>query len=162
MKRCTKCGIEQPFTNYHRSRNAYRAACKTCDKAIYAPVKQANRCTEEGRATRTVYRRARVISDAAHARELRHANKYRQKYPEKEKAKGAVSRALAAGSLVRPAECDVCHGNPGLGRDGRPLIQAHHEDYSKPLEVRWLCVSCHAAEHRSLSPGAAPLTKGAK
>ena len=31
-----------------------------------------------------------------------------------------------------------------------PRCQAHHDDYSKPLEVRWLCVTCHAAHHVSV------------
>jgi len=35
--------------------------------------------------------------------------------------------------------CTVC---------GAMKSEAHHEDYSKPLEVTWLCRTCHKAEHR--------------
>jgi hypothetical protein len=26
-------------------------------------------------------------------------------------------------------------------------LEAHHTDYSRPLEVEWLCVSCHRNHH---------------
>lgn len=60
----------------------------------------------------------------------------------------AVHRAIKAGRLVRPDRCERCGEDPGKAKDGRPLVQAHHEDYSRPLEVRWLCTLCHALEHR--------------
>ncbi len=34
-----------------------------------------------------------------------------------------------------PGECEACHR--------KDYIQAHHEDYSKPTEVIWLCTACH-------------------
>jgi ribosomal protein S27AE len=48
-----------------------------------------------------------------------------------------VAAAVAAGKLVRQP-CEVC---------GATVAQAHHDDYDKPLEVRWLCKPCHWAHH---------------
>lgn len=52
----------------------------------------------------------------------------------------AVARAIRRGKLARQ-KCDVCGARP---------TEAHHDDYSKPLEIRWLCVACHAEHHRVL------------
>ena len=54
-------------------------------------------------------------------------------------AHNAAARAVKAGKLNKPSNCEVC------GDDGR--IEAHHNDYSKPLEVVWLCVRCHRRIH---------------
>lgn len=63
---------------------------------------------------------------------------YRQRHPEKRRAQNAVSYALRKGLLVK-GPCAKC----GTNED----ICAHHEDYSKPLEVMWLCRSCHVRRH---------------
>lgn len=52
-----------------------------------------------------------------------------------------VATAVRSGLLVIPSQCQ----NPTCNSFG-PL-EGHHEDYSKPLEVRWLCVPCHRAHH---------------
>ena|SRR3990167_4413794 len=57
----------------------------------------------------------------------------------KERAREAVMHALVKGTLIRPDICDAC--------GARDTIQAHHPDYSKPLEVVWLCVFCHGSIH---------------
>ena len=48
-----------------------------------------------------------------------------------------VKRALRSGDLVREA-CEQC---------GETRTEAHHHDYGKPLEVTWLCRSCHRRQH---------------
>jgi hypothetical protein len=53
-----------------------------------------------------------------------------------------VSRALASGRIVRPSICEDCGGT------GKAIEAAHH-DYAKPLEVRWLCRSCHSRWDRA-------------
>jgi hypothetical protein len=34
-------------------------------------------------------------------------------------------------------------------------VQAHHEDYSRPLDVVWLCPTHHKARHREMRCNAA-------
>jgi ribosomal protein S27AE len=45
---------------------------------------------------------------------------------------------VRTGKLV-PQPCEVC---------GAINVHAHHDDYSKPLEVRWLCPEDHSHVHR--------------
>lgn len=54
----------------------------------------------------------------------------------------AVYRAVKAGSLTKPDHCEGCNTKTAL--------QGHHADYTKPLQVLWLCVACHNAIHREL------------
>lgn len=64
--------------------------------------------------------------------------------PEKAAARDAVQRAVRSGKIVRqPCEvCNVTHGSQR--RDGSVVkVEAHHDDYSKPLEVRWVCTEHH-------------------
>lgn len=58
---------------------------------------------------------------------------------EKHRAHDAVKTALRASRMVRPSKCLKC------GND--KYIEAHHADYSKPLQVDWLCKRCHAKTH---------------
>jgi hypothetical protein len=46
-----------------------------------------------------------------------------------------VAIAMRNKSLVRPNFCSLC------GKQCRP--DAHHDDYNKPLDILWLCRSCH-------------------
>lgn len=69
--------------------------------------------------------------------------KWRNKYPEKLKAHRKVFIELRAGR-IKSEPCEVCGMFP---------TQAHHEDYSKPLNVIWLCKTHHveADKIRSLA-----------
>lgn len=61
----------------------------------------------------------------------------KKRHPEKHKAREAVKRAKKSGKLI-PKPCFIC---------GDDKVEAHHEDYSKPLDVKWMCIKCHHAEH---------------
>lgn len=62
----------------------------------------------------------------------------RKKFPERFKARSIVSNAVRSGKLVRE-KCLKC---PSIG-------EAHHEDYSKPLNITWLCRKHHSEHHHS-------------
>lgn len=56
-----------------------------------------------------------------------------------------VALALEKGELINPQKCEDCK-NEGC------RIEGHHDDYTKPLEVRWLCHKCHYEWHVSNIP----------
>lgn len=76
------------------------------------------------------------------------ANKARRKYRKSEqfkfknKARGAFERAIIYGFIKRPSTCERCL------KVCKP--DGHHEDYNKPLEVKWLCKTCHMQAHVKL------------
>lgn len=41
--------------------------------------------------------------------------------------------------IIQKTPCEVC---------GDERSQAHHQDYSKPLEIKWLCQKHHKEEHK--------------
>lgn len=59
----------------------------------------------------------------------------------------AVGNALKLGKLQRQP-CEKCAAGDAGKRGKRAKAQAHHDDYSKPLEVRWLCLRHHREWHR--------------
>lgn len=61
-----------------------------------------------------------------------------------------TEKAIKKGILV-PQNCEIC-GESYRFRDGRLAVQAHHDDYNKPLEVRWLCQKCHHEWHKTHNP----------
>jgi ribosomal protein S27AE len=62
---------------------------------------------------------------------------------EARRAHAIVTNAITYGRLERPTECEKC----GPPKWSNTIIVAHHDDYTKPLDVRWLCGSCHRRHH---------------
>lgn len=60
---------------------------------------------------------------------------------DKQRARWKVQHAVRDGRMTRPTTCEAC------GSDGAGLIDAHHEDYARPFDVRWLCRLCHNRRH---------------
>lgn len=53
------------------------------------------------------------------------------------KAHNAVNNGLRDGKVKKPKACQGCGKKT-------PRLQADHRDYRKPLDVKWLCLKCHA------------------
>jgi len=67
-----------------------------------------------------------------------------------ERAHSRVESAIMRGKLIRPRYCESCKRDCS---NNRRSPHAHHDDYSKPLEVRWLCEQCHIKWHLANGPG---------
>jgi hypothetical protein len=61
----------------------------------------------------------------------------------REGARRILAKAVRNGMILKPAFCGDC------GKTGE-VIEGHHSDYSKPLQVDWLCKECHTKTHRLL------------
>jgi len=153
LRCCTKCGTERPageFGRDRRRRDGIRPNCKVCERASRQAWRARNR--DQHRAQVARYRGRHPDRHNAQNRRWRRQNPeasekhhvaWRAENPEKVRAHWAVNRAVRSGSLVKPQCCECCHqATPS------PLLHGHHEDYDHPLDVRWLCSSCHAVEHR--------------
>lgn len=76
-------------------------------------------------------------------RQYWHKRKEKPGEMEKISARRKMNNAITAGKL-HLGPCEVC---------GSTIkIEGHHDDYSKPLEVRWLCHEHHVDEHRPQQP----------
>lgn len=97
--------------------------CGTCGTSIDARRAEARYCSNR------CYELGRRAEHAAKRRDHYRTNKVR------DLAHTKAGRA----DLPRPMFCEACGIKPPRDR--------HHDDYSKPLEIRWLCRSCHMRWH---------------
>ena len=67
---------------------------------------------------------------------------WRARHPRRRHAHQRVANALKYGELTRPDACETC--------GERRYVMAHHENYERPLDVVWLCDSCHTKRHIEL------------
>lgn len=57
----------------------------------------------------------------------------------KKKAQWTLHNAIRSGKIKRKNKCEICNK---IG-----LLHGHHEDYNKPLVVKWICHQCHFRKH---------------
>lgn len=135
MKRCFKCAESKPEAEFYRHpqmADGLLGKCKTCTKRDVRANYQSRHEQYRERV------RQRYHGDPAYrATVLASVARVTRAKPAKTRARQLVARALRAGTLARGA-CEVC------GATAR--VEAHHDDYARPLEVRWLCF-VHHREH---------------
>lgn len=134
-KVCFKCGnlkSMDEFYKHKQMKDGHLNKCKQCTKADVSGNYQGNREYYAG------YEQRRAQRPERKAAALVYQKNRRAKNPFPYKANCAVSNAVRDGKLFK----EPCF-NCGSIED----IEAHHMDYEKPLEVVWLCRSCHLEEH---------------
>lgn len=96
-----------------------------------------NRCPER---RAKANERGKLWAKNNRERHIELSKQHRKKHPEKYAARTQIFWAVKLGFMKQSETCEEC----------KKMIktQAHHDDYQKPLEVRWLCRQCHADWHR--------------
>ena len=97
--------------------------------------------TEKGLALAKLSRAKHKASESGKISKAKGRIKWKQKNRLKVLAHKSVYRAVAAGKLIQPSACEGCSIQ-------HQTLNAHHDDYSFPLKVRWLCSNCHIEWHK--------------
>lgn len=149
-KPCIKCGETKPISHFHKNHrmaDAHINSCKSCE-ALYGKQRHLRRKNDpawlnKNRAISRAYaeRRKQLGLIGKTKPELR--RRWEIKNPTKVRAKYLARLALSSGLLKRQHSCQRC----GVAN---VRLEKHHNDYSKPLEVEWLCCQCHGKTKRKV------------
>lgn len=129
-KRCFKCQEEKPLTDFYahpQMADGRLGKCKSCTKSDVA-----KRLVEKRPKIRE-YEAWRFTTENRKTKLRQYVKNQRINSPEKYKARTELGNAVRDGRIKRQP-CAVC---------GDPKSQGHHTDYSKPLDVQWLCFKHH-------------------
>ena len=154
MKVCRECGVEKElgaFYKHSKMTDGHLNKCIECVKERVGKHRELNlekiKAYDLARA-KTPHRMAKNEAYAQSEKgKLAHKKalvNYRKRYPLIYASKLLTSKALKHGELVRPTNCSQCSSDH--------KIEGHHDDYTKPLEVRWLCEKCHKNWHNYNEP----------
>ena len=127
-KVCKKCGDEKHITLFYLHKGMTDGRLSFCKECVKQRVRE-HAHTDRGRRIEREW----LKTEKGRAKKKRNTQRYRRQYPEKYKATGIANRAIRGGTLIK-MPCEIC---------GNPKAEKHHDDYSKPLEVRWLCMKHH-------------------
>ncbi len=157
MKTCFKCGKKKDLSEFYRHKqmaDGHLGKCKQCTKADSTKHRDDNlekvKAYDRARGMaphRVALRAAYAQTEQGKQRLAAGAKAYYKRWPAKTKAKNMVNNAVRDGKLFKEP-CSVC------GSTDR--IHGHHDDYAKPLNVRWLCSAHHKQWHRDNGEGANP------
>lgn len=148
QKKCFKCHRTKDVSEFYKRKRMSHGVlgkCKECTKSDARAYREANidKVMEYDRNrpnAKERNERNKANAKLPHARKnaRMRGDKWASKNKHKVKAANAVNNAVRDGRLTR-GPCEVC---------GDTKVQGHHDDYSKPLAVRWLCVTHHSLHHK--------------
>lgn len=134
-KKCRTCGETKPPSEFHRDKKLMDGLKQDCRPCL---LKRAREYARSNHEKKRIYYQLRMndpeFVEKTRARAKLNAVKFREKY----NARMRLGNAVRKGKIQRQP-CEVC---------GEPMTQAHHDDYSKPFDVRWLCSNHHGVQHR--------------
>ena len=133
-KKCFKCNEEKDiscFSKHPQMKDGRLGKCKECTKKDVA-----KNCAEK-REYYAKYERLRYQDPKRRAMAIIYQRRRREKNILQYHANYKTSNAIRDGKLKK-RPCEIC---------GAIDTQAHHDDYSKPLDVRWLCRKHHLELH---------------
>jgi hypothetical protein len=140
MKKCFKCGIKKPLTEYYKHKKMADGHLNKCKECAKRDVSKNRECKVEYYREYDAYRYGVLnVRRESRADNLR---RYRAENPIANAAHQMVSRAVKDGYLKKPDRCSSC----SMFTPSRSL-HGHHQDYNMPLDVEWLCAACHATRH---------------
>lgn len=151
-KKCNSCNQIKPLSKFYKKTvgtwHGYFAICKDCIKEKqrirYSTSKYRKWHRQNAKQHRLKY--PEKYKNAQHKFYKNHRSKVLHKnktiYKKQKWARAKVQTALETGKLIKPAECEFCYKKT-------KYLHAHHKDYSKPLEIIWLCKDCHGHIHAS-------------
>ena len=146
QKICKLCKLEKSLTKcFYKQSKYYNPYCNKCRKIIksnYVKTHQHNikkyrkeyYNSDLGKRMLKTYHKSKQYID--------YIKNYYIKFPERKMAVQKLNSLLRHGKVIK-RPCEIC----GIKKS----VHAHHEDYSKPLEVIWLCPSHHKERHKKLS-----------
>lgn len=120
---CAGCGEPFEAIESELKRGKGKTCSRSCAASLASPKDQMGERNPNWRGGAEPYRDAK--------------RRYRSRHRHKARAHMLVRDAVAAGLLMR-SPCEIC---------GHFEVQGHHDDYEKPLDVRWLCKAHHEAHH---------------
>lgn len=134
MKVCKDCGFNKPLSEFYKHplmTDGHLGSCKECRRS-YARQHRADDPEVRDRDNA----RSKTTARREHLRA--NAKRWIEKHPERYRAHNAANNAIRDGKLKRKRSCEKC--------GSRKSLHKHHVDYSRPLDVIWLCARCHALE----------------
>ena len=134
-KPCSVCGVKKSLGEFQkraRSADGRTAACRTC-----LQLRDAKRYPKERKYRLAQHRIYMQTADGKNSH-ARSAIEWRERNIVKRAAHILLGNALRDGKIEK-GPCEVC---------GDRDVHGHHDDYTKPMKVRWLCPTHHRQHHK--------------